>query len=576
MYVYLTAVAVGLLGRTPLAVRLSAAIVGTLTTWFLYLLAESWFDRRVGLLAAWVWAITVWPIHLSRIGLRPILLPLFLILSLWLATLAYRRQRNGYGAIWLWLLTGAVYGLGFYTYLAMRFTPILIALLALYLALTGRHKALWPGLAWSGLAALVVLAPLGLIAWQQPELVLGRAGQVSLLNPAINEGSFGGALWRHGWQALGLFFVRGDHIVRHNPAGRPMFDLLMAVPFLVGLGWCLVNWRRPAAVAVLLWTVVMLGPTVLAEDTPHFLRAAGVLPAAVMLPAVGLSQLWTWNKLPSRSGQLLAAALVVGSTIITVRDYFIEYGSAQGTGYWFEAAARGLAEDINSELADAAVLVDERFWNGWPSVRFLVEPDKAPAKFSPAVMAPETIEPPAAVYAWPYERLDTVASAISPSSLVSAEAGPMAKGDLEIEAYPLYVRYGVDPPPTWPTLAVFDRAVELRQATVTQHGDRQLQIDLYWSTQTELDRPLVTFVHVASAEGLVGQSDSKPAQGYWPSEWWQPGQVVHDQHIIDLKEDYNDSRQQILIGLYDAETRDRLPISEPLRGSAGDMWLMQP
>jgi hypothetical protein len=133
-------------------------------------------------------------------------------------------------------------------------------------------------------------------------------------------------LWSQIWSALGLFLVKGDAILRHNPPGRPVFDLFMLVPFIIGLVWCARNWRRPPAATVLLWTVVMLGPTILAEDSPHFLRAVGVLPAAVMIPALGLSQLWVWSKLPPRLGPVLVAGLLAASLAATVKDYFLDFG----------------------------------------------------------------------------------------------------------------------------------------------------------------------------------------------------------------------------------------------------------
>lgn len=53
-YIYLTALAVALFGRTVFAVRLAAALAGTLTTLFTFLLARNWFGVRCGLLAAWL------------------------------------------------------------------------------------------------------------------------------------------------------------------------------------------------------------------------------------------------------------------------------------------------------------------------------------------------------------------------------------------------------------------------------------------------------------------------------------------------------------------------------------------
>ena len=45
---------------------------------------------------------------------------------------------------------------------------------------------------------------------------------------------------------------------------------------------------RLASLFVLIWLPVMLLPTILAEDSPHFLRAVGVLPVALVVPAIGL------------------------------------------------------------------------------------------------------------------------------------------------------------------------------------------------------------------------------------------------------------------------------------------------
>jgi 4-amino-4-deoxy-L-arabinose transferase-like glycosyltransferase len=92
LYIMLTALSVVLFGRTVLAVRLVAAVVGSLTTLLVYKLGQSWFGWRAGLLAAWLWAITLWPLHLSRLGLRTILLPAVLTLAFWLGTEAYRRN----------------------------------------------------------------------------------------------------------------------------------------------------------------------------------------------------------------------------------------------------------------------------------------------------------------------------------------------------------------------------------------------------------------------------------------------------------------------------------------------------
>ena len=278
-YIYLTAVFIALFGRTLFAVRFAAALAGIVTTLLVYLLATRWFDRLTGMFAAFIWATTLWAVHLSRIGLRTILLVACLTLMYWLATEAYHRQKS-----WLWLAAGFVYGLGFYTYLAIRFTPLLLGLIILYLIWQQGWRAIWKPLLWFGLGTAVAVLPLLIFYGQNPDTILGRTGQVSIFSETINNGDLIGTFLGHLGSSLGMFFWQGDTILRHNPAGRAVFDWLMIVPFFVGLIWCLRHWRKPSAAITLLWVFVMLWVTILAEDAPHFLRAVGILPAALFFP----------------------------------------------------------------------------------------------------------------------------------------------------------------------------------------------------------------------------------------------------------------------------------------------------
>lgn len=573
-YIYLTAVAITLFGRSVVAVRIGAAVVGAATTGVTYLLGKSWFNRRVGLLAAWLWAITLWPVHLSRIGLRPILLPFVLGAAFWLAALAYRRQER-----WLWLLAGAAYGAGFYTYLAVRFTPLLLLALVAYLWWRERER-IWPGVLWFGVGTAVLLLPWLLLFWQQPELIVGRTGQVSILNPAINGGDLWGTLVRSIGRALGMFIWRGDTILRHNPVGRPVFDWLMALPFLVGVIWCLRHRRKPAAAALLLWVGVMLGPTILAEDTPHFLRAVGVLPAVLLLPAIGLAQVWTWSRLPvwlRRGGVLL---LLAGSLLLTGRDY-LAYSQDEAVALLFEAAALDLAQQIEQEGAETAVYLDRWFWDpasqrGWPSIPFLVDVDAL------YLYRPEFGVPPAApgqpvtVYGWPFGSLDFMATFLQPPARVSVAEGPPARGDLEPESYPLYVRYHVVPGAVpEETAARFGDRLWLRSVAAAV-DEQTLHVDLQWETETAVSRRWVAFVHVLGPDGLVAQSDRPPAYGHWLPQWWQPGIVVQDARTLALPVPFDPAQHQIVVGLYDPATAERLPVFTPDGRPVGDSWPVVP
>ena len=492
-------------------------------------------------------------------------------MTFWLGTEAYRRQKN-----WLWGLTGLIYGLGFYTYLAFRFTPLLLLLLACYLVLTGRRR-LWPGILWFIAGVFTSLLPFAYLIWQEPDLFFGRSGQVSILNPDVNEGSILLTLGRNILAAAGMFLWRGDYILRHNPSGRPVFDPMLAIPFLIGLVWCVKNWRLPTAAALLIWLAVMLGPTILAEDTPHFLRAAGVLPAAIMLPAVGLATLWEWTRLPERVGGLIVAAVVAGSLFRTVSDYR-SYANDPELAYTFEAAATDLAEEIGSEPEESDVYLDSRLWTSWPSLEFLLAGMKQINLYDLGSGLPDTVQKPSAIFAWPYDSLDLVPQVIEPPALVVISDGAATKGDAEDAAYVLYVRYGIDAIPAIAREheAIFDDQIYLRAANISQKDSKTLELDIYWEADGVVADELIVFTHVYGPEGIVGQVDRPLAGNRWHGAWWQPGIIIRETHIITLSEPFDEDRHEVGIGLYRSDSGERLPASDASNGiGAGTLWMLK-
>ncbi len=573
LYIYLAALAIALFGQTAFALRFVAALVGTLTIFPVYLLGKSWFSWRVGVLAAWIWAITLWPVHLSRIGLRVILLAPLLTMTLWLGTKAFREGRRS-----LWFLGGLLYGLTFYSYLAIRFTPVLLIILFFYVLLRDHERRLRSGVAWFALGAFLILLPFLIVVGQQPDLLLGRTAQVSILNSDVNHGDFLGTAIQHFGAALMMFIWRGDTILRHNPMGRPVFDLLMLIPFLLGLVWCLRHWRRLAPMALLLWLTIMLGPTILAADAPHFLRAAAILPAMVYLPAIGLDKIWVWKKQSSSIGSLLVIGLILGSLLITIRDY-TAYAVDPQVAHAFESVATELAQQINQESAYRGLFVDERLWRDWPSVRYLTIDRENVHVFTSPSDLPSQISLPFTFFVWPYEPLDYIPDFLTAPALISTSASDLVYDELDNSAYQLYLRYEAEQVPqnlTNPAVQ-FEDGLTLQQADVLKLADGRLQVDVYWQSEKELDEEIVVFVHVIGADGLVGQHDGPPAAGHWQASWWQSGQVIHDRHIVALSEPYDDAQHQVVVGLYRAASGERLLAFDADTGeSLGTSWSLSP
>ena len=88
-----------------------------------------------------------------------------------------------------------------------------------------------------------------------------------------------------------------------------------------------------------------------------------------------------------------------------------------------------------------------------------------------------------------------------------------------------------------------------------------LSLTLYWQALAEMDTSYTVFVHVLDSENKVwGQRDSLPGEGNLPTTGWLPGEVIVDQYKVPIRPDARPGQYVIEIGMYQAETGQRLPI----------------
>jgi len=575
-------------------------------------LGRALFSRRVGLLGAAVLAVTLWHVHLSRVGFRAVLLPLFIALTVWQVALGVKGDKETRGQedkeTWHWVLAGVFYGLSFYTYTAARFTPVALAVFSLYV-LAARsairnlqfalRPSLWRGIGVAGLAALVVLIPLAIYTAGNLEVVLGRLGQVSFLNPAINGGNPGGALMTNTLRTLGMFFVQGDRIWRHNVPWRPIFDPALGAAFVVGLLIALRRARRDTAAGfVLIWTAVMSLPTLLAEDAPHFLRAVGVLPVVVLLPALGLEQVGKWASgqvgkwvLPTPYSLLpiFYSLLLIFSLFSTVGAYFGVYAHDPMTGYWFEQGAVALAGQINGfmgigEAEERQVYLAPELWTEWqPQLDFLIAAPEA------VIIGREGESPdvPVAVFTWPYEDWRWAWSLLPAPSEITVEEGLLSQGDRDTEPYTTYLAFFAAPPDTTaPAIARFSGGVELLGVevspvaqkpgfSVSQATKPGFWVRLRWRATAPLEGDYTVFLHYVRDGERIAQADSRPAGGHYSTRHWRPGDVINDDHYVDGVAPVQPGCDVLLFGFWDPESQTVLYLLDEAGNPAGD-WIEMP
>jgi len=127
LYIYFDTLFVALLGLNELAVRLPAVILGTIGILMAFFLASKLAgDKKIGLISAFLLAISPWHFHISRVGLEVIFLPVLFPLGFLLFWQGLEKKK-----FLFFVLSGLVLGLTPYAYS----TPKLFLLIILVVLL---------------------------------------------------------------------------------------------------------------------------------------------------------------------------------------------------------------------------------------------------------------------------------------------------------------------------------------------------------------------------------------------------------------------------------------------------------
>jgi 4-amino-4-deoxy-L-arabinose transferase-like glycosyltransferase len=354
LYFFLQAPFVWLFGRTVSALRVSSALVSTLTVPLLYLFGRRLFGRHVALLASVILTGYHFAIHFGRLGMNNAWDPALALAALYGLDRAISERSGGWA-----VLAGLFGGMGAYFYMGARMVPILMVA---YVLLASRgDRGFWrravPVLALVALGAAMAAVPLAMFWRAHPADMMARWRMLAigpsgwLAEEAVRRGVSEATVLAGQLAKAALGWVLYTDPTFHYRATIPLLGMGSAVFFVFGLLVAARRWRYAGEALVLIWValVVLLGGALL-ENPPSSPRYVIAIPAAVTLVALGVDdlcqRLGRVHGVPASAVAALSGLVVVGLSVSSARYYLHTYTPLQAYGGPNTHVAHGVARHL--------------------------------------------------------------------------------------------------------------------------------------------------------------------------------------------------------------------------------------
>jgi hypothetical protein len=96
-------------------------------------------------------------------------------------------------------------------------------------------------------------------------------------------------------------------------------------------------------------------------------------------------------------------------------------------------------------------------------------------------------------------------------------------------------------------------------ATQEVQSGHNLPVTLYWQALDRVARDYTVFRQLlAAGEAIRGQGDGLPLDGFYPTSYWDPGEIVADAHPVAVDDDAPPGAYRLVAGLYWLPTGERL------------------
>ena len=395
--------------------------------------------------------------------------------------------------------------------------------------------------------AFLVFLPLGLEFYRHPEFFTGHASEVSVFADRVGGDSPLATLASNAWRVLAMFAIAGDREWTHNLAGRPVFDILMAVTYFAGVAiWALRIARnresepseradRNAFVLLAIWAFVMLLPSVLSEAAPNYSRTMPALPALFLAGGLGLTWIVTLRKPFRYAGATLAAAILIYSGSRSAYDYFVVFPAQQEVYYLYDADKLDALEYLSTLTGDNHVYLSQ-LWGTYHATVSMLRHElgiKSLDTSDTLVLPPQGM---GAVYAFPSEQEERAQQLAELWPGIEVRPVPDRFDNVLLHLVEVPPGMASELPPRYaglqPTPAAFTDAPDL----VGQYAATpDKQISLLWSADEPIDASLTSYLHLIDPDGRrVAQVDKLSGNGSYRTDDWTLGEQVLDRYFPSM------------------------------------------
>jgi hypothetical protein len=399
-----------------------------------------------------------------------------------------------------------------------------------------------------------------------------RIAEVDLPLRSLMNGDFAPAV-TNSLKILGMFGFRGDPLWRNNVAHLPVFDLLVALFFYIGLGISLWRWRKERYLFIVLWLFTAAIPSIVTIDAPSSIRIINALPILTIIPVIGLEVIQFFRplstvleRLSPKTVEILALLLLIallGVNITrTASAIFYVWPSNAEVQFVWQQAFTEIADYLDSSEGERAIAL-----GGWtpesmdpPTMDLLLRREDLNLRYFEPTQSLLLPSPPSGEASTIFLPAVLPLEPILADRLAGWGASQETLGTFRLWQIP-------DSPAIQPqfqnetlfgneiTFLGYDLGGSTEKLILEDDGGR---IDLltYWRVVAPGSGPRRFFLHAVTADGqIVAQDDRNGA----PAAYWQMGDILLQRHTLQVPP--NENSLIYALGLYDPETGQRLSTS---------------